>query len=82
MSGSDLPDFEYAVWADCWQTVRVFEAMSTQWRMVAGGATGLDYAVLTDVMALLCIPRELRQGIFTDLRVMEAEALRVMNEQH
>lgn len=56
--------------------------MSTQWRMAAGGATGLDYAVLTHMMALLCIPRELREGIFTDLRVMEAEALRVMNEQH
>ena len=82
MSRSDLPDSEYPVWADCWQAVRVFEAMSTQWRMAAGGATGLDYAVLTDVMTLLCIPRELREGIFTDLRVMEAEALRVMNEQN
>lgn len=54
--------------------------MSTQWRIGAIGATGLDYVALPAVMCLLGIPKKSRQTVFQDLRVMEAEALLVMSE--
>lgn len=55
--------------------------MSTQWRTGACGATGLDYGVLMNVMRLSGIPAKERTAIFQDLRVMEAEALKLMSDR-
>jgi hypothetical protein len=55
--------------------------MSTQWRTGACGATGLDYTSIRDVAGFLGFTRVQATDIFPDLRVMEAEALRVMAEQ-
>ena len=34
------------VYPDNWETFTVFEFVSTQWRTVSGGVTGLDYNVI------------------------------------
>lgn len=46
-----------------------------------GGATGLDYAVVIAWMREMGWPKDKRQRIFDDVRVMEAEALSIMAEQ-
>lgn len=70
------------VWPDNLPALNVFVAMATQWRTGMGGPVGLDYAALPAVFRLIGTPRAAWPGIFDDLRVMEAEALNVMSEQH
>ncbi|MFJ2362459.1 DUF1799 domain-containing protein [Pseudomonas sp. NPDC087697] len=77
----DLTGQDCEVWPDVWSSFQVFEAMSTQWRTGACGATGLDYGVLPNVIRMCGVPLGERQRIFSDIRHMEAEALQVMAEQ-
>ncbi|WP_150659099.1 DUF1799 domain-containing protein [Pseudomonas fluorescens] len=79
-SAEDYSD-EFEVWPDNWPAFTVFEAMSTQWRTGACGATGMDYGVLLNVMCLSGVPVKDRTAIFHDLRVMEAEALSLMSDR-
>ncbi|WP_460421835.1 DUF1799 domain-containing protein [Pseudomonas sp. ZL2] len=80
LSRADLPEEEVEVWPDAWPAFRLFEAMSTQWRTGAGGASGLDYSIIPATAAMLGIKRRDLPEIFPDLRVMEAEALAVLAE--
>lgn len=68
------------VFPDVWPAFMAMDAMSTQWRVGMGGATGLDYSALPAVLRLIDIPKKSRNSVFQDLRVMEAEALLVMSE--
>ncbi|WP_085600438.1 MULTISPECIES: DUF1799 domain-containing protein [unclassified Pseudomonas] len=77
----DLTGQDVEVWPDVWPAFLVFEAMSTQWRVGACGATGLDYGALPSVIRMCGVPASSRQNIFSDVRQMEAEALAVMAEQ-
>lgn len=63
------------MWPDNWQSVGVFSAMSTQWRVGSGGPYGLDYGAIPDVLRLMAVPRGEWPGVFSDLRVMEDAAL-------
>ncbi|WP_447096860.1 DUF1799 domain-containing protein [Pseudomonas sp. CF10PS3] len=81
LSRQDIPDKEVGIWPDNWDAFKVFEAMSTQWRTGACGATGMDYSVLSGVIRMCGVPLSQRQTIFSDFRRMEAEALHVMAEQ-
>jgi hypothetical protein len=75
--GSD----EFEIWPDNWQALDVFMAMETQWRTGMGGATGLDYGVLPDVMRLRGVPKSERSEVFDWVRLMEGEALDQMREK-
>lgn len=79
LSPKDL-DETVSVWGCNWASFSLFEAMSTQWRTGTNGATGLDYNALPAVMRLLGIPAKQRANLFHDLRVMEGEVLRSMDE--
>ena len=72
---------EFAVWPDNWLALSVFLDMDTQWRVGAVGPTGLDYSALEPVMRLQGVRKRDRQDVFAAVRVMEAEALRVMREK-
>lgn len=80
--GLALDDFDsgYALWPCVAPAFRVLEAMSTQWRIGGGGAIGLDYGALPQVMGWLGIDRRERGSVFDDLRRMEQEALRMIND--
>lgn len=82
MFGLTLDDIdeEVEVWPDNWQAFRLFNALSTQWRTGPGGATGLDYSVIREVSTLIGIKKRQIHEMFTDLQIMEAEALAVMAE--
>lgn len=68
------------VWPDNLPAVNLFISMSTQWRVGMGGATGLDYAALPAVMAMLCIEESERPQVFEDLRIMESAAIVAMGK--
>lgn len=57
----------------------MFEAMSTQWRNGANGATGLEYSSIPTVAKMLGIS-EVTSPLFSDIRVMENEALNIIQE--
>ncbi|WP_256665314.1 DUF1799 domain-containing protein [Pseudomonas sp. SLFW] len=83
MFGLQLEDMqeEVELWATNAQSFAVFEAMGTQWRMGMGGATGLDYQALPVVLDMAGLrKRKDRAAIFADLRIMEREALRAMED--
>lgn len=61
--------------------VRLFHALTTQWRRGAfGHLAGLDYAAIAPTAALMEI--ETGPDLFGRLRVMEGEALRAIAEQN
>ena len=76
-----MDDTAVEVWPDNLSAVNTFIAMGTQWRTGAMGATGLDYAALPAVMRLTGIPRCERPAVLDGLRIMEAEALKIMGER-
>lgn len=70
-------DTRLGIWPENWPAVRLFVALSTQWRRagMTGARTGLDYAAIAPTAALT--------GIETDpetmqrLQFMEGEVLRI-----
>lgn len=80
MSRKDILTEEVEVWPDNWGVFNVFEAMGTQWRTGAFGATGMDYSALPGVIRMCAVPAGERQDVFNDFRIMESEALSVMAE--
>lgn len=77
----DMGSDEFEIWPDNWLPVEVFISMGTQWRVGAGGATGLDYGVLSDVMRLRGVPDADHAELFDWVRLMEGEALGIMREK-
>ena len=71
----DTSDVE--VWPENWVPFKVFNKVSTQWRVGAGGATGLDYSVVYSTMDRMKIKKQL--AVLDAIRVMEASALSTMN---
>ncbi|WP_322105851.1 DUF1799 domain-containing protein [Paraburkholderia sp. J41] len=76
----------FEVFPENWDAVRLFEALSTQWRAVAFGTMagarvlhmGLDYAVFEPVARLIGIRKRRRAAVFQQIRVMEDAALGVL----
>lgn len=70
------------IWPGNWPAFQVFSAMTTQWRVGMGGATGLDYAVLPTVMDIVGIRKKARRDVFAAVREMENEALAIFAERN
>lgn len=68
------------VWPENWQTVDLFIAIATQWRIAMGGPTGLDYNVLFRMIDNLGLPSNDWKVAFDDIRVMESAALESMRQ--
>ena len=66
---------------DLWDSYLVFDSMTTQWRTGMGGPTGLDYTAIPVVYDALGLAKEDYQRIFFDVRLMEAEVLRLFSEK-
>jgi hypothetical protein len=81
LAPSDYPDDgAVSLWPENLHSVNAFIAMATQWRVGMAGATGFDYGVLPSVFRLLGIPHKEWADTFECLRVMESEAMNVMQE--
>ncbi|QRI87836.1 DUF1799 domain-containing protein [Pseudomonas putida] len=80
MTPDDIEEEVVEVWPDAWPAFRLFDAMGTQWRVGHGGASGLDYTAIPATASMLGIKRRDLTDIFPDLRVLEVEALSVMQD--
>lgn len=71
------PEPEFEVWTECVDSLELFLAMNTQWKVdgMSGTVMGLDYQALASVMDMMGVAD--RKQAFNDIRVMESEALRV-----
>ncbi|MDP2792556.1 MAG: DUF1799 domain-containing protein [Sulfurisoma sp.] len=67
------------VWECNWKTLKLFAALSTQWRIGTNGATGLDYCALSVVARVLRV--RLSPSRLDGIRAMEGEVLRLMGEK-
>lgn len=80
MRREDLEQDGTEVWPDNWVIVDVFMSMMTQWRICHAGMTGLDYTALEAVMRIAGVQDDDRADVFAGIRIMEAEALRVIRD--
>ncbi|AYL56868.1 DUF1799 domain-containing protein [Citrobacter freundii] len=78
LTPEDVED-EVGILPSIWEAFTVFSTLSTQWRVGASGATGLDYNVLPWVFELHGV--EDAAASMADIRVMESEALKVMHKE-
>ena len=69
------------VWPENWAACMLFDELGTQWRVGFGGPVGLDYNVLFSRLALLGLDAVQREAMFDDIRLMEREALDLMNRE-
>lgn len=76
---------EFEVEQENLTAVHVFVAMQTNWRVVAGMGgvvyQGLDYPSLQSVANMLGIKRKTLPDLFSDIQIMEAAALPLLNEK-
>ncbi len=80
-AADDLPATVVDVWPENEATLAVFAAMQTQWALASmGGVVGLRYEALPAVLDLLKIKKSARRDVFAGLRVMESEAMQVLND--
>ena len=69
----------FALWPDAGPAFDLFTACATQWRVAGmGGVLGLDYKAVQVVAQWMEIVVD--RSVFDDLRVMEAEAVRLFRE--
>jgi len=79
MAGDEQQETE--CWPENWQALQVFITLATQWNVAYGGYVGLRYEALHPVFEACGIKKKARAEMFQTLRVMENEALSVINER-
>lgn len=77
---AEIPDEDVFVWDINWPTFILFDTLRTQWRIGFSGPTGLDYNVIQSTGKMLGLKKKQINAMFSDLRVMENEALVTMGE--
>lgn len=69
------------MWPDNARAIRLFSAISTQWRVGNSGPYGLDYNVLFHKMDRMNLTFNEYESIESDIRTMELAALNEMSKQ-
>ena len=77
----DFGNEAFEIWPENEESIALFSSLSTQWRIGFSGPTGLDYNVLFTRMALLNIGADSQERLFQDIRVIEREALQILNKR-
>lgn len=75
----DLGDDEIAVTSDIEDSVTLFQALSTQWRVSMDGPTGIDYTVIPMLAKAYGI-NDLTTAM-KDIQLMEAKALELIHKK-
>ena len=71
-----------AVWPENEASASVFFALSSQWAITPNGTLqGLNYGVIPAVLEMMETPRPRWRRVFADLRAMEREVLRAIEEK-
>lgn len=83
-SGFTAADYEIEPvdqWPENDAAMNLFSSISTQWRTSMNGYTGLDYNVLFARMDRMHLADREYEWLFEDVRVIEAEALSILNKR-
>ncbi len=75
----DLGDDEIAVTPDIEESVALFQALSTQWRVSMDGPTGIDYTVIPMLASAYGI-NDLAT-VIKDIQLMESKALELIHKK-
>lgn len=75
LSPDDFVAETFDVFPENETAVRVFQSVSTQWRVGPHGVYGLDYNVLPFIFDTHKIPKSKRAALLDDLRIMEDAAI-------
>lgn len=67
------------IWPENDGAVQAFAVLARQWRIGPGGPFGLDYSAVPFVLEMAGVPRDEWKTFFSDIRVMEDEALKVLH---
>nr|WP_280142071.1 DUF1799 domain-containing protein [Nitrosomonas aestuarii] len=79
--GENSQDCE--VWEENWRSVLLFLLVQTQWVVAPmGGYVGLNYTGVQSAMWMSSIRKKERPGLFDDLRIIESEILKTINERN
>jgi len=68
------------LWPENWPPFDLFARNSTQWRVGASGAVGLDYTVIFHELDRQKPPEEQYEDTLDALRVIERAALSIINK--
>ena len=79
MTPEDFVAESLEIWPENEESIALFSSLSTQWRMGFSGPTGLDYNVLFSRLAMLNVDEQTHERLFQDVRVIESEALALLN---
>lgn len=82
--GFTLEDYEtdpVEIWPENQESISLFSRVSTQWRVGMNGPTGLDYMPLFHQMDRMGLTPDRYDQMLDDIRVIEAEALTLMNKK-
>ena len=72
------PD-DFELWDEHIAPVDVFLRCQTQWRCTMSGVLGLDYVAVRWIFKLYAV--EDQAGVLEDLQILEAEAVRILNDR-
>lgn len=78
----DFDDESFEMWPENEAAISLFASVSTQWRVGMNGPTGLDYNVLFARMDRMKLSEEAHERLFQDMRVVEAEALKMIKQKN
>ena len=77
----DFENESFEIWPENDESISLFSSVSTQWRVGAGGPTGLDYVALFARMDRMKLDDQTHERLFQDIRVIESEALSILNNR-
>jgi len=70
------------IWPENMPAINLFSSISTQWRTGGmGGTSGIDYNVLFHRIDRMSLPDQDYEWLFDDVRVIESEALSIINKK-
>ena len=72
---SDYETDDFELWPENMPAITLFGTLSTQWRSLGIGPSGLDYTVFFARMDRMNLSAQDYDWLFDDIRVIEAEAL-------
>jgi hypothetical protein len=81
LTAADYDGDPVEVWPDSQPAYFLFIQLQTQWRVGAGGATGLDYNTLYHKMDRMRLEPDDYEDLEADIRVMEYAALDAMSSK-
>jgi hypothetical protein len=81
LTPEDFPPPEFTLWASNWPAIQFYTRISTQWRVGASGAAGLDYNVVFHELDRKGLKSEDYEELMAQIRVIEETALQILHEK-